>query len=106
MANLYWPLRNCANIHDDFGVVVQPRASLMNKVGNRASGAPDDTDHEAAPTTRVEAGRSTSPSRSRAGVNRVSSKELFADAVEVEIDHEGETYRLRRTSRGKLILTK
>ncbi|MCK6424039.1 MAG: hemin uptake protein HemP [Burkholderiaceae bacterium] len=37
---------------------------------------------------------------------RLSSRELFAGAREVEIEHEGMLYRLRRTSLGKLILTK
>jgi hemin uptake protein HemP len=57
---------------------------------------------------------STAPSEqhapaSRAGLDRgkrISSVELFAGAREVLIDHSGETYRLRRTSLGKLILTK
>lgn len=34
------------------------------------------------------------------------SSEMFGDAQEVFIEHEGEHYRLRRTSKGKLILTK
>ena len=37
---------------------------------------------------------------------RINSAELFAGAREVLIDHSGETYRLRHTSQGKLILTK
>ena len=37
---------------------------------------------------------------------RISSAELFAGAREVLIEHSGETYRLRHTSQGKLILTK
>lgn len=36
----------------------------------------------------------------------VSSTELLAGAREIFIDHSGETYRLRHTSQGKLILTK
>ena len=36
----------------------------------------------------------------------INSTELFAGAREVLIDHSGETYRLRHTSQGKLILTK
>jgi len=42
-----------------------------------------------------------SPSR-----RRYVSAELFADSREVEIEHAGEIYRLRCTSKGKLILTK
>ncbi len=36
----------------------------------------------------------------------VSSEELFAGRQEVEIQHEGESYRLRITRNGKLILHK
>jgi hemin uptake protein HemP len=34
------------------------------------------------------------------------SADLFGDGVEVLIEHDLQTYRLRRTSLGKLILTK
>lgn len=37
---------------------------------------------------------------------RVSSRELLGGAVEIEIEHDAQIYRLRRTSLGKLILTK
>jgi len=37
---------------------------------------------------------------------RVSSAQLFAGALEVQIDHHGAVYRLKQTSLGKLILTK
>lgn len=37
---------------------------------------------------------------------RLHSRELLADAPEVIIEHDGEDYRLRCTSKGKLILTK
>lgn len=36
----------------------------------------------------------------------VDSKQLFADGNELFIRHDGERYTLRRTSKGKLILTK
>ena len=36
----------------------------------------------------------------------ISSAELFADSQEVQILHAGETYRLRKTRAGKLLLTK
>lgn len=36
----------------------------------------------------------------------LSSETLLAGADEILIQHEGETYRLRRTRQGKLILTK
>jgi len=41
-----------------------------------------------------------------AGVRRLSSRELFASAGELLIDHAGIAYRLRITRQGKLILTK
>jgi len=37
---------------------------------------------------------------------RVASEDLFAGAVEVQIEHREQVYRLRRTALGKLILTK
>lgn len=47
------------------------------------------------------------PARTEASPPRqLRSDELFAGAVEVLIEHQGSRYRLRRTSRGKLILTK
>jgi hemin uptake protein HemP len=39
-------------------------------------------------------------------VQRWSSSTLFLGAQELEIEHHGVVYRLRRTSLGKLILTK
>lgn len=36
----------------------------------------------------------------------IPSEELFAEQQEVHIEHAGETYRLRKTRAGKLILTK
>jgi hemin uptake protein HemP len=36
---------------------------------------------------------------------RIKSQELFKQAREVEIDHEGRIYRLRLTQLNKLILT-
>lgn len=40
------------------------------------------------------------------GTVSISSRELLQGAREVLIDHEGETYRLRLTRNGKLILHK
>ncbi|MPZ09547.1 MAG: hemin uptake protein HemP [Kiloniellaceae bacterium] len=42
----------------------------------------------------------------KAALRTFSSRELLADAQEIIIEHEGELYRLRCTSKGKLILTK
>lgn len=39
-------------------------------------------------------------------VRRVTSDELLAGRRELVIEHSGEEYRLRVTSKGKLILTK
>lgn len=40
-------------------------------------------------------------------LRRLRSEQIFpADAVEIEIEHQQQIYRLRRTSLGKLILTK
>lgn len=41
-----------------------------------------------------------------AGIRTLRSADLFADAREIVIDHCGDRYRLRCTSKGKLILTK
>lgn len=37
---------------------------------------------------------------------KLDSAKLFGAAVELLIEHNGELYRLRKTRRGKLILTK
>jgi len=43
----------------------------------------------------------------QAAPRRIRSDELFeGPAVEIEIEHQQQVYRLRRTSLGKLILTK
>ncbi|WP_193369039.1 hemin uptake protein HemP [Pelagibius marinus] len=42
----------------------------------------------------------------KAAPRRLRSRELLADAQEVIIEHDGDDYRLRCTSKGKLILTK
>lgn len=42
----------------------------------------------------------------RDGPRRVSSAELLGHERELMIEHAGEAYRLRATSKGKLILTK
>ncbi len=39
-------------------------------------------------------------------VRRLSARELFAGATEVEIEHEDAVYRLKITRQGKLILNK
>ncbi len=40
------------------------------------------------------------------GIRRMTSNELLAGRKELAIEHNGEEYRLRLTSKGKLILTK
>ncbi|MGF1632149.1 MAG: hemin uptake protein HemP [Kiloniellaceae bacterium] len=42
----------------------------------------------------------------KAALRTLSSRELLADAQEIIIEHDGDLYRLRCTSKGKLILTK
>jgi hemin uptake protein HemP len=39
-------------------------------------------------------------------MRRIDSKTLLGTAQEIEINHLGQIYRLRRTTLGKLILTK
>lgn len=39
-------------------------------------------------------------------VRRIASAALFAGANEIIVEHQGNDYRLRCTSKGKLILTK
>ena len=54
---------------------------------------------QTAPANRQAAPRPTPP-------RALESGELFAGRDEILIAHQGETYRLRRTRQGKLILTK
>lgn len=51
------------------------------------------------PSPRPEQARSNAPPR-------IPSHSLLGEHDEVEIEHEGQLYRLRRTALGKLILTK
>ncbi|MDT4331568.1 hemin uptake protein HemP [Methylomonas sp. MED-D] len=56
----------------------------------------------------------TNPTAKTAGANaealrnrpRLNSRALFGAQTEIVIEHQGEEYRLRITSNGKLILTK
>ena len=64
---------------------------------------PNDKRQPSAPRDRMAA---ATGSAAAPAARRVSSDQLFGSATEVEIDHRGVTYRLRRTSLGKLILTK
>ncbi|MDP2133301.1 MAG: hemin uptake protein HemP [Sulfuritalea sp.] len=60
---------------------------------------------ETKPATRAD--REPSPgTRAKARAGSVDSAALLGARNEVEIIHQGETYRLRRTRQGKLILTK
>jgi hemin uptake protein HemP len=51
-------------------------------------------------------GTQPGPAAGASRQRRISSAELFAGGREILIEHSGETYRLRHTSLGKLILTK
>ncbi len=46
------------------------------------------------------------PQPAKAALRTLQSREILANAQEVIIEHEGDHYRLRCTSKGKLILTK
>lgn len=59
----------------------------------------DDKTLEDEPGTLAPAGKPTPP-------RKVSSEELLKGDRELWIEHDGEIYRLRLTSRGKLYLTK
>ena len=58
--------------------------------------------------TKREAGGQSAPIKTAGPPppRTLKSSELLGPAHEVRIDHHGETYSLRRTSKGKLILTK
>jgi hemin uptake protein HemP len=47
-------------------------------------------------------------SQARAAISRrmTSTRELLGGGMELQIEHNGEIYTLRQTSKGKLILTK
>lgn len=65
------------------------------------------TEHPARPPQKIT--RKREAAATHAGADKqseVDSKQLFADAKELFIRHDGERYTLRRTSKGKLILTK
>lgn len=49
---------------------------------------------------------SPAPAEAIAKRKQVSSRALFGNARELLIEHAGEIYSLRQTSKGKLILTK
>lgn len=51
-------------------------------------------------------GTPSAASRPTPAPRALDSATLLSGHSEVEISHEGETYRLRRTRQGKLILTK
>ncbi len=46
------------------------------------------------------------PAAGASGHRRLSSYDLLAGRIEVEIEHRSQIYRLRATASGKLILTK
>lgn len=64
-----------------------------------AGGTPGQPDDDA--TARL-----SMPPRSNTPPRRLRSSDLLAGDNEVEIQHDTQVYRLRRTSLGKLILTK
>lgn len=68
----------------------------------KQSSASSTREPAAAPVERASAAVSATTTTTR----RYSSRELLAGAQEIEIEHDGSLYRLRRTALGKLILTK
>lgn len=59
------------------------------------------------PTARPAPAASAAQPVPVAAPRRIRSEQLFeGQAVEIEIEHQQQVYRLRRTSLGKLILTK
>jgi hemin uptake protein HemP len=59
------------------------------------------SNHQTSPLTEPQA-----RSEITAGKLRFSSRQLFGAQNEIVIEHQGDDYRLRITSNGKLILTK
>ena len=47
-----------------------------------------------------------SADKAQAAIQRLRSQDLFKANKELEIEHQGMIYRLRKTAQGKLILTK
>jgi len=78
-------------------MTTSPRMS--HSTAPRAAFAPHDAD-------AFERQVATSAPARVANVRLISSEQLFAEFPEVQIAHGDAVYRLRRTSLGKLILTK
>lgn len=55
---------------------------------------------------RTQEARGPGARPAKAAPRTLLSRELLGDAQEVVIEHDGDLYRLRCTSKGKLILTK
>ena len=66
----------------------------------------DMTPSNAAAVLPVIAPLAEAPVRREIARRQLTSEQLFAGLSEIEIQHGEATYRLRRTSLGKLILTK
>jgi hemin uptake protein HemP len=60
----------------------------------------------ASATTGGHRARESASDASSEGPRRISSAELLGQQRELMIEHAGEVYHLRATSKGKLILTK
>ena len=72
--------------------------------GNTPNPTPAAADNAAGSAQPAEA--TLSRASVSAGTLKITSEKLFAGALEVQIDHHGALYRLKKTSLGKLILTK
>jgi hemin uptake protein HemP len=57
-------------------------------------------------TMAASGGQAEQQGRALAPRRMTSTRELLGGGMEVQIEHNGEVYTLRQTSKGKLILTK
>ena len=78
----------------------------MNETTNRANNPNENPSGNPQPPGMVEVPVLQEQKTSHPKGSRVSTDKLFNGARELIIEHTGEEYRLRITSKGKLILTK
>lgn len=67
---------------------------------------PDTPDTQAVPARQSAPGRAGQAARAGHAAAPIPSAELLRGQRVIEIDHEGQRYRLQSTRQGKLILTK
>ena len=82
-------------------------ATLANEKDSHYSQAPMTTPSRQSRLPMPPSATVRAPSGALPSPRRISSEELLpGGAVEIEIEHQQQVYRLRRTALGKLILTK